>query len=166
MANLAYRDSLFNTLFDFRRDFDQIFNRLLTGSAGPSDRQALDRSSAFLPEVSASVDSENKQFRCRVALAGVDPKDITIQVQSSVLSIRGERKVNNEIKEANYVYNEMAYGSFERDIALPEGTEIDKISAQYNNGVLEITAPVAASALPRRIEIKGLPAGKQAAASA
>lgn len=164
MANLAYRESMFDNLFDFRRDFDQLFNRLLTGSTSRGPRQGLERFGGFMPEVSASVDSENKKFRCQIALAGVDPKDVNIQVQGNVLSIRGERKLNNEIKDANYVYNEMAFGSFERDIALPDGVEPDKLSAQYTNGVLEITAPISAAALPRRIEIKGVQASKQAAA--
>ena len=44
--------------------------------------------------------------------------------------------------------------SFERVVTLPEGLDLDKINAKYENGVLEITAPLAASAQPKRIEVK------------
>jgi len=49
----------------------------------------------------------------------------------------------------------IVYGAFERTLSLPEGVEPDKVTADYQNGILEITAPVSAAALPRRIEIKG-----------
>ena len=49
---------------------------------------------------------------------------------------------------------EIIYGVFERTLTLPEGVTVEKLTAEYMNGVLEITAPVAAAALPRKIEIK------------
>ena len=100
-----------------------------------------------------------------VAVA-IDPKDVNIQVHGDTLSVTGERKVTNESKEANYYHREISYGSFERAIALPEGVETDKINAEYRNGVLEITAPISAAALPRRIEIKSAqPESKQVASA-
>jgi hypothetical protein len=53
------------------------------------------------------------------------------------------------------------YGAFERTLPLPDGVDANKLEAEYNNGVLEITAPIAASALPRRIEVKSAPAAKK-----
>jgi HSP20 family protein len=55
------------------------------------------------------------------------------------------------------------YDSFERDIALPEGVDPEKISAEYRNGTLEITAPISASAMPRRVEVKSSQEAKQLA---
>jgi HSP20 family protein len=155
MANLTYRDSFFQDLFDFRRDFDHIFHRFLSGKQGAQPGQRSETSlSAFAPAVEAYVDREGKKFVCRVALPGVDPKEVNIQVQGNVLSISGERNVSNETKEADFVHSEMMYGYFERDVALPEGVDTSKLEAEYQNGVLEITAPISAAALPRRIEIK------------
>lgn len=165
MANLASRDP-FNELFDFRRDFDHIFNRFV--SSWPS-RSALGAGSAagsgtLLPPVNAYLDKDNKNFHVQVALPGVDPKDVEINVQSNILSIRAQQESKQENRDSNYIYREMSYGLFERDIALPEGVDRDKISAEVRNGVLEIAAPISVGALPRRIEVKGGQQSKQIAA--
>jgi HSP20 family protein len=169
MANLSLRDNLFQDLFDFRRDFDHLFNRFLSGSGGsqPGRAQHGETTMAtFAPAVESYVDREGKRFVCRVALPGVDPKDVNIQLQGNVLSISGERKITNERKEADFIQTEMMYGYFERDIPLPEGIDTNKLDAEYRNGVLEITAPVSAAALPRRIEVKSTEGAKQMGASA
>jgi HSP20 family protein len=166
MANLAFRDSLFQNLFDFRRDFDQIFSRFLTGFPGTQERNAESRTGTlmFVPPVDAFIEKDGKKFIVRVALPGVDPKDVNIQVQGNVLTIRGERQETHENKNADVVYREMTYGSFERDISLPDGVDTDRINAEFRNGIIEITAPVAASAMPRKVEIKSAPTARQVAA--
>ena len=60
----------------------------------------------------------------------------------------------------DYLYREFSYGTFRRILTLPEGVETEKINAECNSGLVEITAPMAAAALPRRVEIKGLPKAK------
>jgi HSP20 family protein len=157
MANLTYRDNnVFQNLFDFRRDFDHIFNRFLSsGVQGGQEQQRGNMSMAtFAPAVDAFVDREGKRFVAHVALPGVDPKDVEISVQGNMLTISGERNVSNERREGDTIYNELIYGEFERTLSLPEGVDTQKITADYRNGVLEISAPLSASALPRRIEVK------------
>ena len=97
-------------------------------------------------------------------LAGVDPKDVNIQVLGNTLSISGERSSSRETKESDYLHREITYGTFQRLIELPEGVDKDKLTAEYRNGVLEIAAPIAAAALPRKIEVKSLPTAKGAGA--
>ena len=58
------------------------------------------------------------------------------------------------MKEIELIEQEVAYGVFERTLTLPEGVNVEKLTAEYVNGVLEITAPIAVAALPRKIEIK------------
>jgi HSP20 family protein len=152
MANLAARDTIFNDLFDFRRDLNGIFNRLVTGSQSGSERPA--RILAAVPPIEAWVDKDEKKYHLSIALAGVDPKDIELNVQGNNLTVSGEQKVSEEKKGADFVYQEFAYGRFERSITLPEGVDTSKLTAEYKNGVLEITAPMSANALPRKVEIK------------
>ena len=165
MTNLANRENLFRDLFDFRRDFDHIFNRFLNGWPSQSGLRSGSSSTALVPAVNAYVDRKDKKFHCQVALPGANPKEINIQVQGDVLSVTGQHEVRNESNEADVVYREWMYDSFERDIALPEGVDRDKISAEYRNGMLEITAPISAAALPRRVEVKGSQEAKQIAAA-
>jgi len=157
MANLSYRDNtMFQNLFDFRRDFDHIFNRFLSGGwQGQEQQRSGMQMAAFAPAVDAFVDRDGKKFVARVALPGVDPKSVNILVQGNLLTVSGEREESQERRESDFVYNEIVYGAFERTLSLPEGVEPDKVTADYQNGILEITAPVSAAALPRRIEIKG-----------
>jgi HSP20 family protein len=62
------------------------------------------------------------------------------------------------------MHKEFSYEHFERTVMLPESVDTGKINAEFNNGVLEITAPLSANALPRKIEIKSLPKTKGASA--
>jgi len=89
-----------------------------------------------------------------VTLPGVEPKDVQVQARGNLLTIHGERKFTRNIKEVELFEQEVAYGVFERTITLPEGVVPEKLTAEYANGVLEITAPIAVVALPRKIEVK------------
>jgi HSP20 family protein len=95
----------------------------------------------------------------RLDLPGIDPaKDLTVTAEGGELTIRGERRETSEVKEENYYRSETFKGTFERHIPLPEGTPVDKISAQYTNGVLEIDIPAAPKAVaeskPKAIPVK------------
>ena len=167
MTHLTYRDNnVFQNLFDFRRDFDHIFNRFLSSGlqTGQEQQRGAMSMASFAPAVDAFVDRDGKRFVAHVALPGVDRKDVNISVQGNMLTLSGERTVSDERREADTVYNEMIYGAFERTLSLPEGVDTQKITADYRNGVLEIAAPISASALPRRIEITGGSQQKQMAA--
>ena len=162
MANLARRENIFDQLFDFRRDFDGIFNRLLTGSAPSSNRPT-----SFLvsvPPIEARIDNQDKKYHLRMALPGVEPNEAQITVQGNVLTVSGEHKRDQEKKETDYMEKEFSYARFERSVLLPEGVDTEKVAAEFNNGVLEITAPLSAAALPKKVEIKNASQAKAAGA--
>ena len=162
MANLVPRDAFFHDLFDFRRNFDQAFNRLLRWPAAAHDERAYENE--FSPAVESYIDRDNKRFHCQVVLPGVDPKDVDIQVQGNTLTISGERTNTRETRDADFLQREISYGSFTRSLVLPEGVDKEKISAEYRNGMLQITAPIATASLPKKVEIKTLPASRAASA--
>jgi HSP20 family protein len=164
MTSLIPRDAFFQDLFDFRRDFDQIFNRILMGKPWEKELFAPGTVFNFVPAVETFVDKAAKKYVCRVTLPGIEPKDVQIHVQGNLLTITGERKLAHSTKELDLFNEEIAYGKFERELTLPEGVNTDKLFAEYVNGVLEITAPVLAAALPKKIEIKTVPLTKQVAA--
>lgn len=165
MTNLILRDNLFEDLFDVRREFDKIFNRMLTAKPWGKEEATPWAGFNFVPAVESYVDKDAKKYFCKVSLPGINPKEVQISVQGNVLSIIGERKLEKETKDADYFHEEFSYGKFERTLELPEGVNTEKIYAEFLNGVLEITAPVASVALPKKIEIKtAAPLIKQVAA--
>ena len=98
-------------------------------------------------------------------LPGIDAKDIEISVTGNLLTVKGERKTEKTEKEGEHFYSETSYGAFERTITLPEGVNADNARASFRSGVLEVTMPVKAGALPRKVtvEVEGEKAGKKAA---
>jgi len=165
MTKLILRDNLYEDLFDFRKEFDKVFNRMLAVTPWSKEEVTPWTGFNFVPAVETHVDKEAKKYSCKVSLPGIDPKEVQINVQGNVLTITGERKVEKKTKEAEYFHEEFAYGKFAREIELPEGVLPEKLTAEFVNGVLEISAPVAAVALPRKIEIKTVaPVAKQMAA--
>jgi HSP20 family protein len=164
MTNLILRDNLFEDLFDVRREFDKIFNRMLTVKPLNKELEGSWKAFDFVPAMESFVDKNAKKYVCKIALPGIEQKDVQIHVLGNVLSITGEKKFSAEKKEVDYLYEEFTYGKFEREFELPEGVIPDKMNATFVNGLLEITAPVAEVALPKKIEIKTVPFVKQVAA--
>ena len=164
MRNLILRNDMFEDLFDIRRDFDQMLNRMMTRWPWGQEKPLEETPFVFAPAVESYLDKDGKKYFCRISLPGIDPKDIQIHVQGNLLTISGERKTTRTSKALDYFEQEFTYGSFERKLTLPDGVNTEKLFAEYVNGVLEITAPVAAAALPRRVEIKVVPISKQMAA--
>jgi HSP20 family protein len=152
MTLLARKKDLFDDLFDFRRDFDGMFNRILkngTKREGGSTAMVV-----LAPPIEARVDTKEKKYHLRVALPGVSPDEVKLDLQGNSLTISGEHKTEDEKKESNYLHKEFSFENFERTVLLPEGVDAEKITAEYKNGVLEIVAPLSSSAVPKRIEIK------------
>lgn len=86
-------------------------------------------------------------------LPGVDEKDVEIKVEDNTLSLRGERKFEKETREENYHRIERAYGSFYRSFSLPNYVDQEKISAEYENGLLKVRMPKKPEVKPRKVKI-------------
>jgi HSP20 family protein len=131
---------------------DDPFSHILTGTPlGPYDRQSAVMT--LTPPVEWYLDEDGKAYHCRVSLPGVDPAEINVQVEGQVLSVSAERKPV-QARELKVMQSEMWYGTFQRTLKVPESVNLEQIKADYKNGVLEISAPLKASALPRRIEVQ------------
>ena len=97
----------------------------------------------FAPAVEAFTRGDDLVVRAE--LPGIDPeKDVDISVQDSLLTIRGERRQEDEERGDHYFRQESHYGSFQRQLLIPEGTKPEDISASYKDGILEVVVPKAA----------------------
>ena len=89
----------------------------------------------------------------KAELPGVDPKDVDVRVENNVLTLRGERKFESEVKREKYHRVERAYGTFSRSFTLPNVVDTGNIKAEYKDGVLHMTLPKREEAKPRQIQI-------------
>ncbi|HYS81726.1 MAG TPA: Hsp20/alpha crystallin family protein [Anaeromyxobacteraceae bacterium] len=106
----------------------------------------------WTPKVDIFEDEEGVALRFE--LAGVEPKDVDIRFENGVLTLRGDRKMENEDKRDNYHRVELAYGTFTRSFSLPATIDAEKIRAESKNGVLTVTLPKKAEAKPKSIQVK------------
>jgi HSP20 family protein len=98
---------------------------------------------------------ENKDdFIVKASVPGINPNDLDISYVDDTLTIKGEVKSDNEVKENQYHLRERRYGSFARSISLPTKIKGDAIDASYQNGVLTLRLPKAEESKPKRIAIK------------
>lgn len=109
------------------------------------------------------VAEEDDSFVVRVSVPGVKPEEIDITLTDNVLTIRGEMKADEEIKEEHYHVRERRWGSFVRSVTLPTPVEQEKIDASYENGVLTLRLPKSEAAKPRRIAVRTPIEGEAAA---
>lgn len=134
----------------------QLFDRLFEGSL--VDQNGRDESSVVTSQWTPPVDirEEPEQFVLQADIPGVDPKDIEIQMDRGLLTIKGERRIERRFDDGRFSRVERMHGQFHRRFALPDSADPDRISASGNNGVLEIVIPKRAEARPRRIPIGSL----------
>jgi len=106
---------------------------------------------AWLPAVDVFERDEN--VIVKVDLPGVDKKNVKIFVTDEEITIQGEMKREEEVKEKNYYRSERAYGKFSRTIPLPVAVDRDKAKASFKDGVLEVVIPKVKGAQARQVEI-------------
>jgi HSP20 family protein len=93
------------------------------------------------------------QFVLRADLPGLSEDDVKIELEDNVLTISGERKAEHEASNEGFYRLERAYGAFQRSLTLPEGVDGDKVTANFDRGVLEVRIPKPAQRKPRRVSI-------------
>lgn len=109
----------------------------------------------FVPRV--NVTEDDKGVYLSAELPGMDENDIEVSVTEDTLTIKGEKKQENEEKGKNSYHNERSWGSFQRVISLPEQVDSEKAEATFGKGVLTITLPKVepAKTKVKKIDIKG-----------
>ena len=124
-------------------------NRLFRDSFGEG-QEAL-TSTSFAPAVDVYEDEHNVTLKIEVP--GIDEKDIDVRIENNVLTVHGERKFEKEEKEENFRRVERQYGSFTRTFTLPNTVDSEKVSANYEKGILKVTLPKRAEAKPKQIKV-------------
>ena len=133
-----------------RRGFDLV-NALLQSMENAEEEVALHD---FVPAVNTRESAD--AYTIELDVPGVSKEDIEITTEDNVLTISGERKQSQEVKDEDYYKVESVYGTFSRSFTLPEKVDVDKIHAESKNGVLEVVIPKLEDKAkqPKKITIK------------
>lgn len=119
----------------------------------------------WMPQI--EVLRNNGQLMVRADLPGLTKDDVKVEITDDLLTISGERKEEKEEKREGFYHSERSYGSFYRQIPLPEGAKTEDASATFSDGVLEITMPAAKNETSKRtLEINVATEPKAAKAAA
>jgi HSP20 family protein len=106
---------------------------------------------AWMPPV--DLTEGDAGFTLKVELAGFSKDDVQVEIEDNRLTLKGERKREANVQEAQYYREERAYGSFRRSFTLPVAVDADKAEAIFKDGLLKLTLPKAEEAKPKPIRI-------------
>ena len=126
-------------------ELNRMFDSLIRSTAVPN------MSSDWSPV--CDVRESETEFTVRAELPGVAKENVKINMVDNTLVLRGEKKQETEDKKGNWHHVERSYGTFERTFTLPSHVAAEKITARFQDGVLEIVIPKADEARPREIRI-------------
>src|SRR5579863_6232577 len=127
---------------------DQV-NRLFESSfQGKADNSEL---TVWAPAVDI-YETEN-ELVLRADLPDINEKDLDVRIENNTLSIHGERKFEQKVKEGGYLRTERSYGSFSRSFSLPNTVNTEAIKAEYKNGVLTVELPKRAESKPKQVKV-------------
>ncbi len=125
-------------------------NRLLEDRFGPDDSRTS--VSDWVPAV--DIKEEQDRFVLRVDVPGVEAEDTEVTMENDVLTVRGERQIENRERKDGYRRVERVGGRFYRRFTLPDTADSDAITARSQNGVLEVVIPKQPQLQPRRISVE------------
>jgi HSP20 family protein len=132
-------------LFGLHREIDRLFNEFAQG-VGP------DGAKNIVPSI--EISETDKAIEISAEMPGLERKDVEITIEDDTLTIRGEKKIEENQKDKNVQHSERAYGVFLRVLQLPPGIDLSSVQATMSNGVLKITIPKPAKPEPKKIEVK------------
>jgi HSP20 family protein len=121
----------FALMKQFTEEMDRAFHRM----------PAAEGEKAWAPAI--EVKEKEGKLVFTAELAGLRPEDVKVHIDGDTLVMEGERKHEKEEKREGYFHSERSYGKFFRSFLLPEGAKADLTAAHFNNGVLEVTVPLA-----------------------
>ena len=132
----------FGELNSLQYELDRVFGRTW-------DVSAPDTSRTWVP--STEISSDDDGCTVRMALPGVDPKDVDVELAENVLTVKGERKIKTN-DENSYV-SEFGHVACTRSFRLPTNIDAEKVVANFEHGMLELRLPLAEAAKPRQIRV-------------
>jgi HSP20 family protein len=140
----------FRDLVTIQDRLNRVFEEAFRGTRTAEDEWAL--GGTWAPPV--DIYEQDGNLVLKAELPGIDPKDVDVRVENNVLTLRGERKFDSEVKRESCHRVERAYGTFSRAFTLPNVVDTTNIKAEFKEGVLHVTMPKREEAKPKQIQIQ------------
>lgn len=136
-------------ILGMQREINKMFDQFFRGGR-EEDTNLL--STNWSP--TSDIVEHDNEYEVKIELPGVSKDDVKITMQENLLTIRGEKKQEQESKSSHYHRVERSYGSFQRSFTLPTLVKADQIEATYKDGILTVLLPKAEESRPKRIDVK------------
>ena len=158
-GELVHRGEFDRMLDQFDRMMGEFWRRPFSG-VWPSFPSLLRPSRALVGESlnlrvpTVDLYEEEDEVVLKAEVPGLSKEDIKIDLTDSMVTISGEKKKEEEVKEEAYSYSERSYGSFSRGLQLPCAVKADKAKATFKDGILEVKLPKTDEAKKRHVTVK------------
>jgi HSP20 family protein len=148
MAILKYSPFTDFETFPSVRAFEDTMNRLFAGQLAnaPANQRP------WVPAV--DIRETDQEIVLKADVPDMKFEDMNVQLENGTLTIKGERKFEQEKHEGGWHRLERSYGTFERAFAVPESIDPEKVKADYKNGVLTVILPKKEIAKPRQVKVE------------
>ena len=140
----------FNPLFADLATTRERFNRLF-GRDDLWETEGVTTGGEWIPTV--DIVENDHALTVKAELPGIEAKDVEVTIDNNVLTMKGERRMEKEVRKENYHRVERAYGSFARSFALPTFVDAQKVSAEFKNGLLTINVPKKEDTKTRAVKV-------------
>ena len=135
-------------MVNFNNGFSSFFDDFFYPS-----RETADRDETWNWQPAVDIYENDDAIVVKAELPGVDKKDISVDLNGDTLTLKGQRSTEKEVKEDKYYRKERVYGSFERHFKLPENINLEKINADFKDGLLKIEIPKPEETKPKQITV-------------
>lgn len=137
---------------EMERTFEDFLGRPGFGLGWPRRWRSWEELGIRGPAI--EVYEEKDDVVVKAELPGMKRENLELNISDNLLTIRGEKKKEEEVKEKGYYYSERSYGSFTRTVEIPKGIQADKIRASFKDGVLEVRLPKTEEAKRKEVKIR------------
>jgi HSP20 family protein len=145
----------FSDLTRWERDMERMMDDFFDRRMRPWWPERWLRTEGFTTNVPAlDVFEEKDELVVKAELPGMEKDNVEVNLTNHTLTIKGEKKKEEEVKEEKYYRSERSYGSFVRTLQLPADVQADKVKASFKNGVLEVRLPKTEEAKAKEIKVK------------
>src|SRR3989344_2264451 len=124
-------------------------------SEDDSDKSVIAEEDEEEGQLAVDVYQDKDNVYVKSTIAGVKPEDLDVTLASDMVSIRGERKHERQVKDEDYFFQECYWGSFSRALQLPVEIDVDKSEADLKDGILTLVLPKAGRSKTKKVRVKG-----------